>query len=129
MKERGHNVTQIVFEHTNVNVSMESRTHSYVNIVPITIRDPQKECTTYINENGQFDIRVFWSKFLWASGDKLWQYYPIDLFCLTRVHCNMVLNDAALFSALNASNYDLGANIINYRMMFLTVLHLILYGY
>ena len=110
VKERGHNVTQVMFQHTNMNVSIPSKSENLVNIVPFRIRDTKKECTRYINEDGQFDIGSFSTKILWNYGDKPWQL-PTDLFCVTRVHCNMVLNDPILFESLNSSNYDIGRYI------------------
>ena len=110
VKQRGHNVTQVMFQHTNMNVSISSKSENLVNIVPFRIRDTKKECTRYINEDGQFDIGSFSTKILWKYGDKPWQL-PTDLFCVTRVHCNMVLNDPILFESLNSSNYDIGRYI------------------
>ena len=114
VKERGHNVTQIMFQHTNMNMSIASDTDNFVNIVPLRIRDTKNECTRYINQDGQFDIGSFSTKILWKYGEKPWQL-PTDLFCVTRVHCNMVLNDPILFESLNASNYDIGRYVINSR--------------
>ena len=116
VKERGHNVTQVMFQHTNMNVSMLSQSENLVNIVPFRIRDTNKECTRYINEDGQFDIGSFSSEILWKYGDKPWQL-PTDLFCVTRVHCNMVLNDPILFESLNSSNYDIGTYITSIKYL------------
>ena len=108
IKERGHNVTQVMFQHTNMNISLSSDTENEVEIIPLRIRDPKKECTQYINEDGQFDIGSFSiASFLWESGDKLW-HFPTDLFCVTRVHCNQILNDPIFFESLNKSHYDIG---------------------
>ena len=112
VKERGHNVTQIIFRHTNMNISLSSDAENEVDILPLRIRDPKKECTRYINEDGQFDIGSFSTKILWKYGDKPWQL-PTDLFCVTRIHCNMVLNDPILFESLNTSNYDIGIKSLN----------------
>ena len=108
VKERGHNVTQLMFQHTNMNISLSSDAENEVDIIPLRIRDPKKECTQYINGDGQFDIGSFSiASFLWENGEKLW-HFPTDLFCVTRVHCNMVLNDPILFESLNTSNFDIG---------------------
>ena len=111
IKERGHSVTQVMFQHTNMNISLSSDTKNKVDIIPLRIRDPKKECTQYINEDGQFDIGSFSiASFLWKSGDKLW-HFPTDLFCVTRVHCDMILNDPIFFESLNKSHYDIGMKI------------------
>ena len=111
VKERGHNVTQLMFQHTNMNISLSSDSENEVDIIPLRIRDPKKECTQYINGDGQFDIGSFSiASFLWENGEKLW-HFPTDLFCVTRVHCNMVLNDPILFESLNTSNFDIGTKI------------------
>ena len=113
VKERGHNVTQLMFQHTNMNISLSSELENEVDIIPLRIRDPKNECSQYINKDGQFDIGSFSvASFLWENGEKLW-HFPTDLFCVTRVHCNMVLNDPILFESLNSSNFDIG--IISFR--------------
>ena len=125
VKERGHNVTQILFQHTNMNVSLSTDTENLVNIVPFRIRDTKKECTRYINEDGQFDIGSFSSKLLWKYGDKPWSL-PTDLFCVTRVHCNMILNDSIFFETLNASRYDIGIQLIRTKILCYLFLFLLL---
>ena len=120
VKERGHNVTQIMFRHTNMNVSLSSSTDNLVNVIPLRIRDTKNECQRYINEDGEFDIGSFGTKLLWNYGDRPWQL-PTDLFCVTRVHCNMVLNDPIFIESLNASNYDIGIYNISLYLGFVLI--------
>ena len=127
IKERGHSVTQVMFQHTNMNISLSSDTENKVDIIPLRIRDPKKECTQYINKDGQFDIGSFSiASFLWESGDKLW-HFPTDLFCVTRVHCNMILNDPIFFESLNKSHYDIGIkSFIDVTFIFFVTILLLL---
>ena len=115
VKQRGHNVTQLMFQHTHINITMAASTDQderQVNVIPLTIRDREKECSNYVNGEGQFDISGFTAKLLWDSGDKLW-HLPSDLFCVTRVHCNMLLNDPILFESLKSSNFDIGRVVVH----------------
>jgi hypothetical protein len=88
------------------------------------IDDSGYPCTRYVNRKGEFDIEneefnlvsgatlglgyrcCCAGKILWNHADKPFTI-PWDLYCVTHVHCQMILEDQTLFRQLNASRFDL----------------------
>lgn len=98
---RGHTVTQVKFQQANRHSSPDTN----VTVIDLKIRDRNGECTRYINPTGKFDLRTMASSLLFEDGHNL-NSLPIDIFCLTKCHCDTLFGDPALYARLNASRFD-----------------------
>ncbi|XP_023346393.1 UDP-glucuronosyltransferase 2C1 isoform X2 [Eurytemora carolleeae] len=98
---RGHNVTQVRFLQTNSQNNLDTRVH----VITVPIDGKKYPCSRYINEDGEFDIGKNMGPVIWNSADTPYSI-PYDLYCVTHVHCKMMLEDKRLLETLNATRFD-----------------------
>ena len=116
---RGHSVTQIRYAGTNMKYDFETN----VTVRTLSINTTGFPCR-YINQRGEFDFQsrevklvsltfsppsfspVLQGPVIWNKADSPYDL-PTDLYCVTQVHCRMILQDKNLLEELAAENYDL----------------------
>jgi len=102
---RGHTVTQVRYAGTNMKYDLDTN----VTVMTLKIDDSRYPCPRYINRNGEFDIQnreMNLGPIIWNKADAPFTL-PTDVYCVTHVHCQMILEDQTLFKQLKALEFDL----------------------
>lgn len=79
-----------------------------VSVVTLPINNTLYPCR-YINTRGEFDFQsrdMKMGKVIWNQADNPYEL-PTDLYCVTHVHCKMVLEDTRLIEDLADQKFDL----------------------
>jgi len=101
---RGHTVTQIRYEGSNMRYDFNTN----VTVVTLNINKTDYPCR-YINDRGQFDFQtrdLKLGKVIWNQADNPYTL-PTDLYCVTHVHCQMIIEDKTLMETLAHQKFDL----------------------
>ena len=77
-----------------------------VTVLTLNITDHLGNCQRYINAEGVLDISTVGAKILWDKGHSVLGL-PLDIFCLTDVHCYTLQNHPLLKNVLQTQNFDL----------------------
>jgi len=102
---RGHTVTQVRYAGTNMKYDLDTN----VTVMTLKIDDSGYPCPRYINRKGEFDIQnreMNLGPIIWNKADAPFTL-PTDVYCVTHVHCKMILEDRTLFNQLKKLQFDL----------------------
>ena len=75
-------------------------------VITLDIVDHLDNCGRYIDQHGTMDISKAGAKILWNDGHSL-SGLPLDIFCLTDVHCHTLYNSPIISELLNSTKFDL----------------------
>ena len=100
--QRGHQVTQVRFKQKNSHMDLKTN----VSVLTLNISDHLNNCGRYVNEDGVLDISTVGAKILWDQGHSVFGL-PLDIFCLTDVHCYTLHHHPELRSLLQNQTFDL----------------------
>ena len=100
--QRGHQVTQVRFKQKNSHMELKTN----VSVLTLNIKDHLNNCGRYVNDEGVLDISTVGAKILWDQGHSVFGL-PLDIFCLTDVHCYTLRHHPQLQQLLETQTFDL----------------------
>ena len=100
--QRGHQVTQVRFKQKNSHMELKTN----VSVLTLNISDHLNNCARYVNDKGVLDISTVGAKILWDQGHSVFGL-PLDIFCLTDVHCYTLHHHPQLLHLLQTQTFDL----------------------